>query len=259
MPTTVSSELPDDPEILVRLAQTVLGTMYEAPPDFVAGRVPDGWPSSLVPPPPVSTLGGMSVGTALTAVFLYPPTADRPFADCCALFESNGWTRPQGVFGEGFESVRTAMFCRDSSLATVGRSTSDPADQSIVVSLGPCEGWPCLEDAGRPPRGTINVPRLTAPPGVRWDRGGGSSGGGDHIDSHIRVTTDLSPAELLPFYARQLADAGWRMGESSVNGMNATQWLEADDRRGHAWRGLLTVYVNGPAREVFIYMAAVLA
>jgi hypothetical protein len=35
--------------------------------------------------------------------------------------------------------------------------------------------------------------------------------------------------------------------------------LEATDQRGPLWRGLLVIYVNGSAREVFIYMATVSA
>ena len=109
----------------------------------------------------------------------------------------------------------------------------------------------------------LHVPRLAAPVGVRWDGGGGSSGGGDHLDNHIRVTTDLTPAELLPLYAAQLAGAGWRLGDVHHAATHAIQWVEANDQKGHPWRGLLTIYANGqsggPAREVFIYMAKTVA
>jgi hypothetical protein len=253
----MSADSPDDPAALARLARTVLGTLFDEPPILAAGRVPDGWPSSLIPPPPVSTLGGFSAGTSMTAVFLYPPTADRPLAEYRALLEDNGWTLPRGGFAEGFESTVAAMLCRESSLANLRRAKSDPADKSIVVSLSVCDGWPCREDARMPHHSTIPVPRLVTLPGVRWDTGGGSSGGGDHTTRHIRVTTDLSPAELLPLYARQLADAGWKTGTVHATRANAIQWLEATEPGGRVWRGLLVVYVNGSTREVFIYMAAV--
>jgi hypothetical protein len=253
----MDTESPDDPGILLRIARTMLGTMYDEAPSLVTGRVPDGWPSSLVPAPPVIVLGGMQNGTALAAVFLYPATVDRPFEECRALLERNGWTPPLGAFGQGFDSTRTAMYCRESSLAMLWRPPADPADKSIVVSIRPCEGWPCHEDPRMPQNGTINIPRLATPPGVRSDGGGGSGGGGDHINSYIRVTTDLSPAELLPFYAGQLADAGWVTGHSSATSAHAIQWLDANDQDGRPWHGLLTVYMNGRGREVFIYMTKV--
>ena len=255
----MSADSPHDPNVLARLAQMVLATLFEEPPTMVVGRFPDGWPSSLAPPPPVSTLGGFSVGTSMTAVFLYPATADRPFAEYRALLENNGWALPKGGFGEGFDSTRTALLCRESTLANLRRPTSDPADKSIVVSLSACDGWPCRDDARMPHHGTIAVPRLVTPPGVLWDNGGGGGGGGDHTHCHIRVTTELSPAELLPLYASQLADAGWKTGAVHSTPANAIQWLEATDAGGRVWRGLLVIYVNGSAREVFIYVATVQA
>jgi hypothetical protein len=45
------------------------------------------------------------------------------------------------------------------------------------------------------------------------------------------------------------------MGAVHTTTENATQSFEATDTTGRTWRGVLVVYVNGPAREVFIYMA----
>jgi hypothetical protein len=108
--------------------------------------------------------------------------------------------------------------------------------------------------------------------GVRRDTGGGSHSGGSSGPSlggsgsgagggsrytfrHISITTDLTPQALLSSYASQLASAGWITGVVHTTTDNATQWLEATDTTGRTWRGVLVVYVNGPARDVFIYMA----
>jgi len=254
----MSTEQPDaDPAAGEQVARMILGTHVPGVPAFVAGRAPDAWPPELIPPPPVSVVGGMTAGASVTAIFRYAPGAE-PLAEFCALLERNGWTPARTMMsGGGFDSTRIAMFCRDPVLANVLRSSSDPTDASIVVSLAPSQGWPCSEDNRmRMPRfGAIEIPRLKAPAAVRSDSGGGGGGGGDHTHRHIRVTTDLTPAELLPEYAGQLANAGWSVGASHVTPAGATQWLEAADETGHTWRGLLTVYANGSSREVFIYMA----
>jgi hypothetical protein len=253
----MSADDSNDASVLPRLALSLVGTLVHEPASLVVGRVPDGWPSSLIPPPPASVLGGTSAGRSLTAIFFYPHSVEAPFADCCALLEANGWTPPGGILGEGFASTGSAMLCRESMLANVRRTPSTLPDTSIVVSLAPCDGWPCSADAKMPDHGTLRVPRLQSPPGVRWDSGGGSSGGGDQTTSHIRVTTDVAPAELLPFYSTQLTAAGWKTGALQISETSAIQWLDATDHRGRSWHGLLNVYMNGAGSEVFIYMATV--
>jgi hypothetical protein len=253
----MATDNPDDAGSLARLALTIVATFVHEPQSMVVGRMPDGWPSSLIPLPPTTILGGMNAGPSLTGIFAYPPSVEAPFAAYCGLLANDGWTPPRRGFGEGFQSARMAMFCRESMLANVRLTPIDAGDTAIVVSLAPSEGWPCSADATMPDHGTIKVPRLASLPGVRWDSGGGSSGGGDHTTSHIRVTTDLAPAELLPFYASQLAAAGWKTGALQTSEASAIQWLDATDHRGRNWHGLLSVYVNGAGCEVFIYMATV--
>ena len=137
------------------------------------------------------------------------------------------------------------------------RPPRDPGDGLIVVSIapGPGERWSSRVLHG----GTFVVPRLLPPAGVRRDSGGGSSGGSSgsdhHTTRHIKITTDLTPQALLSSYASQLANAGWITGVVHTTIDNATQWLEATDTTGRTWRGVLVVYANGAAREVFIYMA----
>jgi hypothetical protein len=248
----------EDSAIIARLARTILGVNLGGPPVLVAGRVPDGWPPDLVPPPPATALGGMTVGRSSTAVFVYPSNVAAPLTEYRALLEANGWKPPRGVFAEGFDSARMAMLCRGASRVMVYRASPDLTDNSMVVSLATGDGFGCEEaDRRMPDFGTITVPRLTPPAGVRWDSGGGGGGGGDHTHRHIRVTTDLSPDELLSLYAGQLAGAGWQTGAVQSASGTAIQSLEARDARGRVWRGMLTVYVNGAAREVFIYMAMV--
>ena len=70
----MSGDTPDTPDghdARERVARTILDAMFGASA-VVAGRVPDGWPDSLIPPPPAVALGGVSFGHSITAVFAYP-------------------------------------------------------------------------------------------------------------------------------------------------------------------------------------------
>ena len=242
----------DDPAALLAFTRTLLGLQFEHEPLLVAGRVPDGWPSDLMPPAPVETVGGMRAGDKVTALFRYPPHDEAPVTQYRTLLEDKGW-KPAGALGGGFDNTMMAMLCRESVLATLS-GVGGPAGTSMLVSFSPCDDWPCREGARFPDHGTIKVPRLVSPPGVEW-HGGGRCGAGDHTTHNTRITTTLAPAELLPLYARQLVDAGWRIGEIQTTPASALQWLEATDQRRRVWRGVLAVYENGPAREVFIYVA----
>jgi hypothetical protein len=254
----VSTDDADNRTIRGQIVEAVLGTHFDQVPIIVAGRVPDGWPSSLVPPAPASTVGGMIVGTVLMAVFRYPPSVEQPLSEYRTLLDRDGWSRPRGVMSEGFESSSVATYWRDSMIVHLRRPATDSGDGLIVVSIapGPGERWP-----SRFPHGdTLELPRLMPPQGVRRDNGsgfssGGGRGGSRHTTHHISITTDLTPQALLSSYASQLATAGWITGVVHTTIDNATQWLEATDTNGRTWRGVLVVYANGPAREVFIYMA----
>ena len=244
----------DDQASLLRIARVILATMLPNAPSLIAGRPPDGWPPELVPPSPVSTLGGMGGGNSLMALFRYPPSSQTPVAEFRAFLENQGWKPPHDPFGGGFDIERMATMCSESLRATLVRATTPVDENAVMVSIAPNEGWPYRGDPRMPDLGTIKIPRLVAPPGVQSD-GGGGGGSGDTVNRRIRVTTSLTPAELLPFYTRQLADAGWLTGVVEATAVSAVQWLEASDERGRVWRGMLTVYANASAREVFIYMA----
>jgi hypothetical protein len=242
----------DDPAALLALSRILLGLDFKEAPVLVAGRVPERFPSDLVPPPPVVTVGGVSVADKVTAVFRYPPGVDSPIVAYRALLERAGWT-PAHTLGDGFDNTVLMMLCRESVLATLHGATGDSADTAVLVSLSECDDWPCRERPPFPDHGTIKIPRLVSPPGVDW-HSGGQCGAGDHTTHNIRISTTLTPHELLPLYANQLADAGWHIGDVQTTPTSALQWVEATDQRGRTWRGMLAIYENGPGRDVFIYL-----
>jgi hypothetical protein len=241
----------DDPAALLALTRMLFGLQPDQA-TVTLGRVPEGWPPDLVPPAPVEIVGGMSAGGKLSAVFRYPPDTASAIVEYRTLVENNGW-KPAPALGGGFDHTQLVMLCRDSYLATLHQATGGSSNPSILVSVSPCDDWPCRTGA-RFDHGTIKIPRLVSPPGVE-SHGGGQCGAGDHTTHNIRITTTLTPTELLPLYASQLAGAGWHMGEIQTTATSALQWAEASDQRGRVWRGMLAIYGNGPACDVFIYMA----
>ena len=240
----------DDPNLFVRLARTLLGGVFDRSANLVTGRVPDGWPNEIVPPLPATTLGGVSRGNMLTVVFSYPADVASPVAEFRALLERNGWTHSPRGPADGFEIALVATMRRESFVADVTHAGGD--DNAIIVKISQSEG--VLRRALMPRLNTITVPRLVAPAGVRSE-GGGGGGGDDHTHRRMRVVTDLPAHELLAVYAKQLGDAGWKLGEKQATPTSATQWLETVDDRGQTWRGLLVVYANAPACEVLLYVA----
>jgi hypothetical protein len=232
------------------VARAILDAMVGASA-FVTGRVPDGWPDSLIPPPPAVALGGVSFGHSITAVFAYPAAAERPVDAYRAFLEHDGWTLQEEFISGGFAPMDLAMR-RDTSLVTLRTTTS--ADRSVVVSVEPYDEPPSLSELRDMRFDTLGIPYFEPPPGVRFDSGGGGTSG-DGTYRHARVLTDLTPAGLLPFYANQMAGAGWTTLERCVSTSTATLWVEALDSYGHTWRGMLSVYVNGTGREVFLFMA----
>ena len=249
----MSVNAPDTPEGhdgRERVARTILDAMVGATA-VVADRAPGGWPDFLIPPLPAIALGGMSFGHSITAVFAYPPAAERPIDAYRAFLERDGWTRQEEFMSGGFVPTDVAMR-RNTSLVTLRGTT--PAEQSVVVSLEPYQERPSPSTMRHVHLDTIDIPRLEAPPGVRLVSGGGG-GGGDRTYRHARLTTDLTPAELLPLYVARLVAVRWTTRELYVTASAATQWVEAPDAKGRVWRGMLAVYMNGVGREVFLFMA----
>jgi hypothetical protein len=251
------------PELLV---EALLAAHSGSPSTFaiVVGRVPSGWPIELIPPAPVTVLGGTLAGPIKVAVFQYPADAPEPLEDYRSLLLAHGFAHPKRHFGDGFKNAFHAMLCRDSTLAQVNKRAVDGRDPTLLVSLAPDNGFCSDEPRNRRARGVagdIEIPLLDIPRGVKGTSGGGSSSGGSsdgraETSRHIGLTTSLPCTELLAWYSAQLANAeGWSMGAVTVASPDvAMQWAEAKDSRGRVWRGQLTVFANGPSREVYLYM-----
>jgi hypothetical protein len=245
----------------LRLVQAIVGAEQRRAPRILTDRLPEGWPADIVPPSPARLLGGIDRGTATTAVFEYPEAVTGAFAEYRALVERAGFGAPEEGWGSPLVSPHPALDDRAGDMLVVRRVETDGEGTTIVASFTPGAGaqraaW---MQGFRPPDHGIRIPRMRAPEAVQYDSGGGSSGGGDHKSVHIRVVTDLAPADLLPYYVGELEKAGWRAGAAQATPGSATRWFEATDDDGRTWRGPLVVYVIDDSREVFLYMATATA
>ena len=249
---------PDGAGDFTRLLLAVARTMMNDSATLVAGRAPDGWPAAMTPPPPVETLGGFTVGHGITSVFVYPETSSQPFAEYMAFLEGAGWRLQDEPVSSGFVSSRHALLDNESATAMLRLASDDPGERILAVSLMPPK--PSPSNMLRMHREMLRVPRLLAPPGVVSEgSGSGSGGGGGTLGNAYMVhrghaLTHLSPAELLPLYATQLIDAGWKAGSVFTANDTAMQQFEASDVRRRTWRGHLVVYLHEPVRELYIYM-----
>src|SRR5205823_3771434 len=113
------------------------------------------------------------------------------------------------MFAVGFQSAVHAMLTGNGMLAQLNLKPDSPDGAILIASLShDPDGM--FSSGSRDPGARfrpLEVPQLRSPPGAKWDRGGGSSGGGDHMDIHIQLTTPLSCADIRKWYAPQLAAA----------------------------------------------------
>jgi hypothetical protein len=245
---------------------------------YYVGVVPPGWPAELVPTPPMAVSGGMQNGSRLAAVFADSSTR-HPADSIRKRLEVAGWVRPpderpQGFEAHGFQSSepRYWFWCRDSLRASIA-STAASGLTYVRVNLDPVRGQPCMPGVSSvssvssgsgvasassmrrmslPP---LALPSLPPPPGLYATRsGGGSSSDGSMNASTQLADSTMSAAAVLAHYAAQLAKGGWTVYPATTADLFAVQPLQARDKDGAVWYGMLTVLPSAKTREVTITM-----
>lgn len=230
------------------------------PREFAVDALPPGFPAALVPPAPVRTLGGVRTGDHIVAVF-----ADSTRRVAAVLEEHlgrAGFTRPEPPPGSGFTGGfgPANYLCADSAMVEVEPLTGDERHLARVVyrRMRGASGCPPFRASVARPmdngRKQLELPPLTAPPGVRV-RGSGGGGGTDEVDSRANVAGDsLSAASLLAHYVAQLVEAGWTPLAPAVGERIAAQFLEAKDAAGATWHGALTAEGSGSSVRLMLRM-----
>src|SRR6476659_7108692 len=122
LPAQATSQ-PLPPELVTALFSD--NNYASASSQYFAGVVPPGWPTELVPAPPISVSGGMRTGGRSFAVFV-DSTTRHPRDTLRRQLETAGWTRPPNEPAQGFVAGFQAdyghydFWCRDSVRATLG-------------------------------------------------------------------------------------------------------------------------------------------
>ena len=209
-----------------------------AAPDYTVGRLPPGYPVTLVPSGPVRIVGGMTTGNEVIAVFA--DSTRRLAAVFEQLFEQAGFTRPAPSPGSGFSSASGpySFFCGDS-----GAVSAEPlvgSNRSFArVSYRRMQGASCRVFDRTPSPHELPLPELRPPAGAHVTRSHGGSGG-EGVNSSAEMSgTDLLPSTILAHYAAQLVAAGWTAAAPAISERLAAQFFAAKDASGVPWEGVL--------------------
>jgi len=187
----------------------------------VPGRVPDDLAPNFYAPPGTRVLGTIVAGSSAVVLAATQLPSDSLRAEYARVLEPRGW-KPWEPWGRGgfVASIADAplVFCReDVSLHIMHRRRpAPPHDLQLEYREG---GAMCERPfAERAEFMRIEQPRFPTlrspepPPGRPtqrcYSRGSARRGSGS-IGTGTTVSTDLPPAELLQYYARQLEAAGW--------------------------------------------------
>lgn len=234
------------------LLRALLGNDIE----ILVGRTPEDLPRPLQLPAGARVLGtilGYFGGTTIVAVAPIPPGQAEQAARR-ALTEG-GWTEPPQM-----DRKRThAVFVDNHTLYDPARwlCNGDIVVDLTVAPWGVGEAYlrygyrssmgqqsVCSPNqaASRNPFEHLPRPELRSPPGARI-QASQSGGGGSSDDYHARarIQTSLPPAELLRYYAAQLAEQGWLPEPETTNANGGIQLWRLQEATGKRWYGTLTV------------------
>lgn len=225
---------------------------------FSVGELPSGWPTELTLTGR-TVVGGMSDGRSMVVVFA--DTARRPLPAFLAVFRGAGYAQPPVPGESGFMSSSGLLsyFCRDSAFVNAMTAPAPPGMTYIAVHYASAGRGACRPAVITPPPtprtpGTLDLPTLPPPAGIRSGRTSSSSGGGA-VTSRTRLTgTSVTPAELLAHYAKLLTAAGWTSSPAVSDSGGAVQLFHARDSQRNPWHGTLSVFATKTGRTAVLDM-----
>lgn len=221
------------PKELAEALLSAYGGPDDVVPQMIAGRVPEGFPSDLLPTQGARLLGGWTRPHRRTAVVAVPESPPDALAAQAERAARAGWehrrepSTPAGGFIEAAEA-RPLMHCRGKQ-SLYAQAVAHPQGGSyLLVALSrqdrdrysfcrPAEKRG-IEAAREAP-----MPVLRAPAGAE-DFDGGGGGGWDSSHMYTRFRTPLPPAELVAHFAPQLCP-----GPPSARWCSASCALRAGD------------------------------
>lgn len=259
--TTAYSPTAAQNSVPMELVRALLGRRATA--NVVVGRVPDGFPTEVIPAG-ARVVGGygssdeLAAHTVAVVAVPQPPREARP-ALRTALTPA-GWADPRtGRQPSGFVSSTSepaSLLCRGNETlyySVMPRQEGGSylrLDHTRVTSQGysPCSA----PQERRVPEGQ-ELPMLTSPEGVVASNTGISTSFPDGVqESRARLLTTMPPAELLAHFAAQLREAGWTASPATAGSDAGSQTFRKRDPAGKELFGLLTAvaYPDSNARDL---------
>lgn len=224
--------------------------------EIVVGKLPPGFPDSLVPPGPVQIVGGMVAGREINVVFA--DSTRRLAAVAEEQFERAGYARPREHPASGFSAAsgRYRFFCRgDAVVSATPLAGAQRHHVRVRYSRVPgAPSWCERFSPAAPEPDVLELPALTPPPGAHvYNSGGGGRSGG--VESYAKMSgLELVPAEILAHYAKQLVAAGWAADAPAVSARVAAQHFAARTAGGEPWEGVLVASGSGSALDLSLIM-----
>jgi hypothetical protein len=235
---------------------------FSGAPRFAVGRVPEGFPLTLVPPAPITVVGGMWSGDGGSIVLAVPSAPGEAVAVVERFLADSGWKRPdlldetRGGF-QPSQSGRASYFCRGDEMLTFGPTAGAPRGTYVRINyLGDAQSASCRIRRTQTTMWTpeLPFPRLRAPEGA-VSNGGLPGGGGDRLEASTRLYHRATLQEIIAHYAAQLEAGQWKVGEAASGTGVVVRPLQATDPKGQSWRGTLTaIMLTSGELEVSIRM-----
>ena len=248
---------PESPEPIPR--ELVLALLNLGPgiggADIRVGKAPDDVPSDLLPPG-LEILGSTTQFESSVIVLAAREQPDSAVSRYEAHLLGAGWTKPpapQARPMRGFVSAdvgqvtydRPDVACRGEEFVTYSGTYRRNGGSLVKVTYSRGNRYSMCKarqdvTTYKSPYDEAPVPLLRAPAGsITTDGGNMSASSNNSFSLSTRLTTRLTPGELVDHYDKQMREQGWAsVGDGSLKILAARTYRKNDDQ-GRPWTGTL--------------------
>jgi len=223
--------------------------------DIRVGKAPDDIPSDLLQPG-LEILGSTTQFESSVIVLAAREQPDSAVSRYEAHLMGAGWTKPpapqarpmRGVVSADAGQVtndRPDMACRGEEFVTYTGTYRRNGGSLVKVTYSRGNRYSMCKarqdvTSYKSPYDEAPVPMLRAPFGsITMDGGGMSASSNSSFSLSTRLTTRLTPGELVEHYDKQMREQGWAsVGDGSLKILAARTYRKNDDQ-GRPWTGTL--------------------
>jgi hypothetical protein len=223
--------------------------------DIRVGKAPDDTPSDLLPPG-LEILGSTTQFESSVIVLVAREQPDSAVSRYEAHLLGAGWTKPpapQARPMRGFVSAdvgqvtydRPDVACRGEEFVTYAGTYRRNGGSLVKVTYSRGNRYSMCKarqdvTTYKSPYDEAPVPLLRAPVGsITTDGGNMSASSNNSFSLSTRLTTRLTPGELVDHYDKQMREQGWAsVGDGSLRILAAHTYRKNDDQ-GKLWAGTL--------------------